>query len=84
MSQKVEEFIYQFVDIVLVGHRPHGRFTTTWYVQCEECGERHQFHQTGKKQWHTSCAKSKVEWTITPAEYYICKPADFSKILGGI
>jgi len=82
MSQSVERFQYRFSDIVIIGARVPGRVKTTWYIQCENCGGQHMFRQTGTKVWHTSCQIFDVEWTITPAEYYIKKSADFSVILG--
>lgn len=84
MSAKVESFTYKFSELVILGHRPQGRTTTTWYIECPECNGQHMFRKTGSKVWHTSCWFSGVEWTITPAEYYVLKPCDFSKILGQV
>jgi len=84
MSQKVETFTYRFSELVLVGHRAPGRLETTWYIDCPECHGQHMFRKTGSKVWHTSCWMSGVEWTVTPAEYYIQKPMDLTKILGDI
>lgn len=84
MATKFEEFVYTFGELVLIGHRPYGRTSTTWYLQCQECHGKHQFKKTGSKVWHTSCWFSGVEWTITPSEYYVQKPLDFSKIIGDV
>ena len=84
MARIMEEFIYTFGDLVFTGRRPRNRSRTTWYLRCTECGKRHMFGHTGTKIWHTSCQESGVEWTITPAEYYILRPADFSKVLSDI
>lgn len=84
MTVAVDSFTYNFVDIILTGHRRRGGRSITWYVECEFCGSKHQFKKTGSKVWHTSCGASRIEWTITPAEYYILKPCDFSKILGDL
>jgi len=84
MTAKKESFQYRFSDIVLIGHRCTRSVRTTWYIECPECQGQHMFKRAGAKIWHTSCWLSGVEWTITPAEYYICRPMDFSKILGDI
>ena len=82
MSKPLDQFEYTFGEIVLVGMRSATRYKTTWYLKCPECKGRHMFRQTGSKVWHTSCELFGIEWTITPREYYICKPNDFSLILG--
>lgn len=82
MATVMDTFTYHFSDLVLVAHRPRGRPQTTWYIQCPECKGKHMFRRTGSKVWHTSCLLSGVEWTITPAEYYIQKPLDLTRILG--
>lgn len=76
-----DEFTYTFNDLVLIGRKPENRQHTTWYVACEFCHGRHVFTKQGKKIWHTSCILSGVEWTVTPAEYYIQRPADFTGIM---
>jgi len=82
MATIMDRYTYHFSDIVLTGHRARGRTETTWYIECPECKGQHMFKKTGSKVWHTSCILSGVEWTVTPAEYYVLKPCDFSKILG--
>jgi len=82
MTKPVEREIFNFSDLVLVAHRPKGRNATTWYIHCPECGSDHMFRKVGSKLWHTSCWKNGVEWTITPAEYYIQRPLDLGKVLG--
>jgi len=82
MSQLRETFQYTFGEIILIGKRLGHRYKTTWYLVCPECKGEHMFRQTGSKVWHTSCALSDIEWTITPREFYTCKPVDFSLILG--
>lgn len=81
---EVEEFQYKFGDLVMVGRKPANRYRVVWYIQCEACGGRHVFKKQGTKIWHTSCWLSKTEWTVTPAEYYVQKPADFTKIMGDV
>lgn len=82
MSKPLDRFKYTFGEIVLVGTRRDTRHTTTWYLVCPQCQGEHMFRQTGSKVWHTSCILSGIEWTITPRELYICKPKDFTLILG--
>jgi len=82
MSLPVETFRYRFSDIVVIGARAPGRTKTTWYIECDYCKGQHMFRQSGTKIWHTSCGLFDIEWTITPAEYYVKKPADFTQILG--
>ena len=82
MTKPLDEFIYDFGDIVMLGKRRENRYQTTWYLQCPECNGKHMFRLTGSKVWHTSCELSGIEWTITPREYYICKPCDLTLILG--
>lgn len=78
------EIKQSFGDLVLVGRQPENRNHTTWFVECEHCQGRHIFRKQGAKIWHTSCILSGVEWTITPAEYFVQRPGDFSKILGSV
>jgi hypothetical protein len=82
MTKPVERFTYTFGELVLVARRPEGRQSVTWYMNCPECSGQHMFRKTGSKVWHTSCWKSGVEWTITPAEYYVQRPLDLSRVLG--
>lgn len=82
MAAKLDEFVYPFGEIVLIGHRGSQRFKTTWYLKCPDCSGKHMFRQMGSKVWHTFCEATKTEWTITPREYYICKPIDLTIILG--
>jgi len=81
MTKPVEQEIFDFSELVLVAHRPHGRGETTWYVNCPECHSQHMFRKTGSKIWHTSCWKTGVEWTVTPAEYYVQRPLDLTSVL---
>jgi len=83
MSRPLDKFEYTFGEIVLVGRRAATRYKTTWYLKCPQCRGEHMFRQTGSKVWHTSCVLSGIEWTITPREFYTCKPVDFSLVLGG-
>lgn len=82
MSAVVESFTYKFSDLVVVGHRAKGRPKVTWYIVCSECKGKHMLRQAGPKIWHTSCFISNVEWTVTPAEYYVSRPLDLTEILG--
>lgn len=82
MSKLRDSFDYTFGEIVLTGKRAGTRYKTTWYLNCPECKGQHMFRQSGSKIWHTSCVLSSIEWTITPREIYICKPVNFSLILG--
>lgn len=82
MSKPVERFIYNFSDIVLIGHRASGRGEITWYVECPQCHGQHMFRKQGNKLWHTSCDLSGIEWIITPSEYHVTKRCDLSRLLG--
>lgn len=82
MSKPLDRFTYTFGEIVMVGKRASTRYKTTWYLVCPECKGEHMFRQTGSKVWHTSCQLSDIEWTITPREFYTCKPIDLTLILG--
>lgn len=82
MGKLRDSFDYTFGEIVLTGKRRGTRYKTTWYLNCPECRGEHMFHQTGSKVWHTSCQLSGIEWTITPREFFICKPVDLTLILG--
>ena len=84
MPTKFDEITKTFGELVFIGHKPRGRYYTTWYIKCEFCGKRHEFKKMGNKTWHTSCKESGIEWTITPAEYYVLKPCDFTQILGDL
>lgn len=67
-----------FGDLVLVSHRMERSGSTQWYILCPECKEKHRLIPWGLKVWHTSCETSRVEWTITPAEYFVQKPLPMS------
>lgn len=84
MPAKIETFHYQFNDVIMMGRRPQNRAHTVWYVQCPFCEGEHIFSKLGRKIWVAHCVLEDIEWTITPAEYYLKKPADFSKILGDV
>lgn len=82
MATTVEKFEYTFGDLVMIGQRPFGRCTTTWYVKCSCPLGQHQFRKLGSMTWHTRCDTYDVEWTITPREYYVQRPANLSVIMG--
>lgn len=84
MANRYEEFTYSFGEIVMMGRRPINRDRTVWYINCPECGGQHCFTKLGRKIWVTHCVLFDVEWTITPAEFYVKKPADFTLILGDV
>lgn len=82
MTIALDEFVYQFGEIVLTGRRRGTRYQVTWYLNCSECGNRHMLRQAGSKVWHTSCEVSDIEWTLTPREVHISKQIDLTLILG--
>lgn len=84
MARTMETYNYTFGEIVMQGRRAQGRDHTTWYIECPECGGQHCFRKLGRKIWVTNCVLFDVEWTITPVEYYVKKPTDFTRILGDI
>lgn len=79
-----DEIRHNFGDLVIVGTKSEKRHYTTWYVECDQCQGRHIFRKQGPKVWHTSCVLSGVEWTVTPADYYIQKRCNLTKILGEV
>lgn len=83
MTVALETFSYKFSDIVLVAHRPKNRLSATWYLQCPECQREHMFRKIGSKYWQATCEQYGSQYTVTPAEYYVMHPCDFTKVLGG-
>lgn len=79
---QIDETRYHISDLVIIARQWKGCFRATWMLECPSCGEKHYFHRHGKATWVTECPTSRYEWTITPSEYYLLKPADFSRILG--
>jgi len=82
-SQFVDN-VYTFGDLNIVSRvigkeRPVYR----WYVLCEGCCERIPFSLRKPKIWEADCPKCRITYTITPWEYSILKPQDFTKIMGG-
>jgi len=82
MPKVVERFEYTFSEIVLMGTRQQGSYSTTWYIECPECNGKHQFHKQGSKMWQAQCRLFGVEWTVTPREYYVKKPIDLTSVMG--
>lgn len=77
--------VYTFGDLNIVSRvigtaRPVYR----WYVLCEGCCERIPFQMRKPKIWEATCGKCKMIYTITPWEYSILKPSDFTKIMGDL
>lgn len=83
MTLPLESFTYQFSELVFVAYRPKNRIVTTWYLQCPECQREHMFRKIGSKYWVATCEQYRVEYTVTPADYYVKRPADFSLVMGG-
>lgn len=80
----ITEEVYQFSDLVMVARKWKGATRTTWLVQCQTCDDKLLVQRFREKQWVARCHKCKVEYTITPVEYYIMKPADFRRIMGDL
>jgi len=83
-TKEAEIYTYNFSDVVMICHRPHYRDYTVWYVVCQVCGEKRRVKKIGKKQWVAQCSDCRVEYTITPSEFYLCRKIDFSKVIGDI
>jgi len=77
----ITDTCYQFGEIVLVGRQWGNSHRTTWSMMCPECQQRHDIRRTGQV-WTALCTKYGTEWTITPKEYHITKPQDFTKVMG--
>ena len=80
----ITEEVYRFSDLVLVARRWKGARRPTWLVCCQTCEDRLLVQRVSTKQWVARCHKCKVEYVITPAEYYIMKYVDFSRIMGAL
>lgn len=80
----ITEEVYTFSDLVMIGKKWRGCTRTTWNVICQTCNDRLLVQRIGPKHWVARCHKCKVEYTITPSEYYILKHADFKKIMGDL
>lgn len=72
---------YNISDLVIIARQWKGCYRATWFLECQACGEKHIFQRHGNATWTTACPTSKYEWTITPSEYYLLKPADFTRIM---
>jgi hypothetical protein len=84
MTTTIEQFEYQFSDIVFVATRPFNRYRTTWYVKCDCEQKRHMFRKLGPKIWVARCDTHGIEWTVTPRELYTCRAMDLTKVMGEI
>jgi len=80
----ITEEVYTFGDLVMVAKQWKGARRTTWIIVCQTCNDRLLVQRVAPKHWVARCCKCKVEYTITPAEYYILKQADFHRIMGDL
>lgn len=80
----IEDTVYTFSDLVMIARTWKGATRTTWFVKCQTCQDRLLVQRYGPKHWVARCHHCKVEYTITPAEYYILKHADFTRIMGDL
>jgi hypothetical protein len=78
----VEQYTWKFSDLIIVCRKPKSREYTIWYVVCQNCGTYIRVKRYGSKIWVAKCQKCKAEYTITPADYYVRKPVNFSRIIG--
>lgn len=78
------ETVYTFSDLVLIARPVSPGKKTVWYLKCTECGERHLINRKRQKSWVANCPTTKAQFTIAPAEYYIMRPVDLSRILAAL
>jgi len=80
----IRDNTYRFGELVLVARTWQGATRTTWFVVCQDCGDKLLVNREKPKQWVARCHHCKTEYTITPVEYYLMKPQDFRKIMGDL
>jgi len=82
-KQHFDDHVYTFGDLNIVSRVIHSpKPVYQWFVLCDGCCERIPFHLRRPKIWEAECTKCKIMYTVTPWEYSILKPEDFTKIMG--
>lgn len=80
----VDEYLYTFGELNIIAKRPNNRITSSWFMKCPDCGKEIRFYLRQPKMWVSNCVSCKLEFTITPSEYYTKRNIDFSKIIGKV
>lgn len=76
-----EQHVYTFGELNILAKRPEKRALFSWFMKCTDCHQEIRFIHRHKKMWIAKCNSCKLEFTITPSEYYTRRNIDFSQIL---